>query len=81
MTMQSQALRYNRTISEIFVRCVALANKDLRNVIDDIDAHLETQYIIEENFLRCVEFFYVSHIVSRKTQILTVGPPFLALLS
>ena len=40
MTKKSQSL--------IFIRSVALANKDLRDTIDDIDSHLEAQYIIEE---------------------------------
>lgn len=37
-----------KSISLIFVRSVALANHDLREVIDDIDSHVTAQYIIEE---------------------------------
>ncbi len=40
-----------KTLKEMFARNVILANKDMRLKIQDLEAHLETQYIIEEAFL------------------------------
>lgn len=41
-----------KTLKEIIVRCVILANKDLRLKAEDIDLYLDAQYFIDEACLR-----------------------------